>query len=156
MADLQSSINGDSSLKGENALLDIEFVLDGAGPQGAYQFTSRQYGSSSKVSFSQVSTNFLNVLGVNDASVGTSGASAEGTINGEAAFGSGNILLAAIGNDAYGLNVTVKEGAPDVPYTISFSRGVTGDLENLIGTMLTSQGAIGQKETLIAGQQGSS
>ncbi|EPJ45055.1 MAG: hypothetical protein OFPI_37950 [Osedax symbiont Rs2] len=36
---------------------------------------------------------------------------------------------------------------------MSFTRGVTGDLSNLISTMLGSEGAIGKKEELIGKQQ---
>ena len=51
------------------------------------------------------------------------------------------------------MNITVKENTPTVSYTMSFTRGVTGDLSNLISTMLGSEGAIGKKEELIGAQQ---
>ena len=103
-----------------------------------------------------MSANFVTASGLSTAIVGTAGLNAEGTVDGVAAFGSGNILLPGIGTDAYGLNITVKENTPTspaVPYTMSFSRGVTGDLSNLISAMLGSEGSISKKEELIGSQQ---
>ena len=146
-AEMQALINGDQNLKDQNAKVDVTFV------GGALKFVSRSFGDSSKIDFTEMSVNFTTASGLSTALLGTTGVSAAGTVDGVVAFGSGNILLPGIGTDAYGLNITVKENTPTVSYTMSFTRGVTGDLSNLISTMLGSEGAIGKKEELIGAQQ---
>ena len=105
-AELQSLINGDAKLKAVNSAVDVSYDSD----TGTFSFTSREYGSSSKVSFSSVGADMAN-LGVTDALTGTVGKDVVGTINGKAGFGAGEVLLPDLESDAYGLNLSIRPGA---------------------------------------------
>ncbi|MCJ8300886.1 MAG: flagellar filament capping protein FliD, partial [Pseudomonadales bacterium] len=98
-AEMQALINGDENLKDQNAKVDVTVV------GGVLKFVSRAFGSSSKVEFTDVSTDFEAKSGLSTSLSGSTGVNAEGTIGGVVAFGSGNILLPAIGTEAYGLNI---------------------------------------------------
>ena len=139
-ADLQSLINGDTNIKDANVAVDVDYT------GGAFVFTSRSYGAASEVSFDSAD------FGVSAASLGLAdfsdtGVDVEGTIAGETAFGSGNVLLPPIDTDAYGLNFTVGENAIAAgTVSTSFSRGFGGELENLISAFLSSSGTIQLRE----------
>ncbi|WP_415897479.1 flagellar filament capping protein FliD [Neptuniibacter sp. QD72_48] len=142
-ADLQAMINGDTNIKDANVALDV-------GYNGSeFTFTSRAYGSASEIDFDSadfgVSAGQLGLTDLND-----NGVDAAGTIAGEAAFGSGNVLLPPIDSDAYGLNFTVGENAVAAgAVTTTFSRGLAGELSKLIDDLLASDGSIQTRETNI-------
>jgi len=143
-ADLQNSINSNAQYRDNNLAVDV--ISDG----GALKITSRAFGTSSTVEItSDVNGNLLSAIGLDTSSASVAGMDAQGTINGEEAFGSSNILLPAIGADAYGLNITVKEGTPVAEYTVSFSRGIAGDLALLVSSALSDKGQIAEREERI-------
>ncbi|QEQ95787.1 flagellar filament capping protein FliD [Neptunomonas concharum] len=139
-AELQSLINNDDTLKEAKAFVDVIVA-----PGGELQLVSREYGSASKVSFDATGTDFATQTGLSTASASTSGVDVAGTINGEAAFGSGNVLLPKIDSDPYGLNLTVKEGASGA-FSITYSRGLAGELTSLIDSFLSGSGIINTRE----------
>jgi len=139
-AELQSLINNDATLKEAKAFVDVIVA-----PGGELQLVSREYGSASKVSFDATGTDFATQTGLSTASASTSGVDVAGTINGEAAFGSGNVLLPKIDSDPYGLNLTVKEGASGA-FSITYSRGLAGELTSLIDSFLSGSGIINTRE----------
>jgi len=141
---LQSLINGDEKLKGINAAVDVGY--DQA--TGQFSFTSRDYGSNSKVSFVNQSAAMDNLgFGANSTVTTTAGRNVEGTINGEAGFGAGEVLLPPLGSDAYGLNLTIRPGAAaEGAFSIGFSKGVAGELGTLISGFLSSEGVISNRE----------
>ncbi|GAA0688786.1 hypothetical protein GCM10009104_13820 [Marinobacterium maritimum] len=144
-ADLQSLINGNDALKAVNAAVDV--TLEG----GQFVITSREYGSSSKVTINNQSAQMDELgLGTGSTMTATEGKDVQGTINGEAGFGAGEVLLPALGSDAYGLNLSVAPGATaQGAFTIGFSRGEGGTLNNLIDRFLASDGAIARREDTI-------
>lgn len=148
-AELQSLINGDSNLSGANASVDVGF--DAA--TGQFSFTSREYGSNSKVALSSQGADMVN-LGLDSASVTSqAGRDVAGTINGEPGFGAGEVLLPALGSDAYGLNLTIRPGAAaEGAFSIGFSRGLGGELNNLIERFLAKDGSIANREDNISTQ----
>jgi len=139
-AELQSLINNDATLKEAKAFVDVIVA-----PGGELQLVSREYGSASKVSFDATGTDFATQTGLSTASASTSGVDVAGTINGETAFGSGNVLLPKIDSDPYGLNLTVKEGASGA-FSITYSRGLAGELTSLIDSFLSGSGIINTRE----------
>ncbi|MGB2130923.1 MAG: flagellar filament capping protein FliD, partial [Marinobacterium sp.] len=141
---LQSLINGDEKLQGINAAVDVEY--DQA--TGQFSFTSREYGSNSKVSFLNQSAAMDNLgFGAGSTVTATAGQDVAGTINGEAGFGAGDVLLPPLGSDAYGLNLTIRPGATaEGAFTIGFSKGVGGELGTLIDRFLSKEGAIFNRE----------
>lgn len=140
-ADLQAQINGDSNLQAANVAVDV--TVD----SGAFSFATRSYGASANISFASADFGAnASVLGL-VADLSDTGVDVVGTINGEAGFGSGNVLLPAIGTDAYGLNLTIGENAVAAgTVTASFSRGFAGELNNLISSFLSSTGTIETRE----------
>jgi len=145
-AELQSLINGDSNLKGASIALDVSFNST----DGRFDFTSREYGSSSNVSFTAASAGFASI-GITDALTGVAGIDAAGTINGETAFGAGNVLLPKVNSDPYGLNLTVGAGSLGSS-TITFGRGLAGELSLLIDNLLTGDGGISSREDTLNDQ----
>jgi flagellar hook-associated protein 2 len=86
-------------------------------------------------------------LGTGSTLTATEGQDVQGTINGIAAFGAGNVLLPELGSDAYGLNLSIRPGATaEGEFTIGFSRGMGGQLTNLIDQFLARDGAIASRE----------
>ncbi|WP_027852675.1 flagellar filament capping protein FliD [Marinobacterium litorale] len=147
-AELQSLINGDAKLKAVNSAVDVSYDSD----TGTFSFISREYGSSSKVSFSNVGADMAN-LGVTDALSGTVGKDVVGTINGQAGFGAGEVLLPDLESDAYGLNLSIRPGAAaEGAFQINFSRGMGGELTRLIDRFLASDGVIASREDNIDNQ----
>ncbi|SIS46838.1 flagellar filament capping protein FliD [Neptunomonas antarctica] len=144
---LQALINNDDTLKASGALVDV-----GVEPGGEITLSSRQFGSSSQVSLTANGTEFATATGLSTASVSTNGHDVAGTINGEAAFGAGEVLLPSIDTDPYGLNLSVKQGATLGDFSFTFSQGFAGELSQLIDSFLSSSGSIKSRETSINNQ----
>ena len=146
--DLQAQINSDSKIGGAGAGVDVSY--DAA--TNSYTLTSRSNGEKSAVIFTQVSTD-LQLLGLATNNTTISGKDAQGTIDGQAGFGSASILLPAIGTPAYGLNLTVRAGAAAAdPFELSFSQGFAGTLNQIINEFLSNTGIIATREENIEGQ----
>jgi flagellar hook-associated protein 2 len=138
---LQSLINEDENVK--SAGFGVDVLVD---ESGVMSIVSREFGSSSGVSFTAASTEFANATNFSTASVATAGTDVAGTIKGEAAFGSGNILLPPVGSDAYGLNLTIAVGLTG-DHSFNFSRGLASEMTKLIDNFLDdSTGAIAMRE----------
>lgn len=139
--DLQSLINLDTNIKAVKGSLTVSFVAD------QLVFTSNAYGSTSKIEF----TAFGEPLDMADLGIsvgaGTTGTNVGGTVNGEAAFGYGNVLLPALNTKAEGLSMTVQPGTTSG--NITFSRGFAGTMANLMNDYLKSSGLIKNRETNI-------
>lgn len=140
-ADIQTRINADAALVAAKASVNVNYNST----TQKLEFTSATYGSSSKVSISDVSADMADLGISNDA--GTAGVDVSGTVGGVAAFGFGNVLLPAIGSKAEGLSMNVEEGATTA--TISFSRGFSGSFTGLIDNFLKTNGLIKNHEKSI-------
>jgi len=149
-ADLQSQINGDENLKAARAAVDISFDITNDG----FIFVSREYGSTSKVSFTEVSTDAQS-LGLNTTITGTAGVDVAGSIDGTNGFGSGNVLLPNLESDLYGLNFTITPGASAVgTSSFTYSRGFAGEMDSLITAFLSKSGTISRREERLNAQLG--
>jgi flagellar hook-associated protein 2 len=137
--ELQSLINLDADIKAARATVSVSFSSN------KLVFTSDAYGSSSKVEFSAIGAD-ISDLGI-ALGAGTTGTNVGGTVNGEAAFGFGNVLLPALGSKAEGLSMTVQPGATSG--TITFSRGFSGTMTSLVNDFLKTSGLIKERETSI-------
>lgn len=140
-ADLQSLINLDSNFKDAKASVAVAFE------GGKLVFTSASYGASSTVNFSAVSADMLADFGMTNGVVVSSGTDVAGTVDGVAAFGSGNILLPAIGSKAEGLSMMVEPGA--TTGTLTFTRGFAGGMSSLVNEFLKNSGLIKEREETI-------
>lgn len=137
--EIQSLINLDTNIKAAKTTVAVSVDA------GKLVFTSDTYGSTSKVEFTAISTD-MGDLGIS-LGAGTSGTDVAGTVAGQAAFGYGNVLLPALNSKAEGLSMTVQPGATSG--TITFSRGFSGGLTNLVNDYLKSSGLIKEREANI-------
>ena len=139
-AEMQSLINMDPALK--EAMVGVQVSFE----NNQLTFTSKAYGASSKVSFTEAGGGMAQ-FGITDSLTGTTGKDVAGTIDGVEAFGSGNVLLPAFGSKAEGLSMVIspnmKEGDTA---TINFSRGFAGQMDTLINNFLKSSGLIAGRE----------
>jgi flagellar hook-associated protein 2 len=134
---IQSAINADSNLKAVGTSVTVSYDTD------HFVFTSSKYGASSNVNVNSVTGDvgsYLNITAGN----GTSGVNVAGTFNGVAGFGLGQVLLPALGEPGAGLSLSVNESATSG--TVNFSRGIGGQLDELIKTLLQSNGLIDLRE----------
>lgn len=131
-AEVQAKINGASALSGAS----VAVTQSG----GVFTITSNSYGSTSSVSVS--GTGASNLLG--GAPVPTAGVDVAGTLDGQAATGSGQFLTSGSGN-ALGLKIQVTGGALGARGTVNYSHGYAYALDNLANSILASDGMIAGK-----------
>lgn len=82
---------------------------------------------------------------VNITQLGSSSVNAVGTINGVAANTTGSVLTGAGGNASYGLQISVTGTATGSRGTITFSKGLAGELSSILGSWLDTDGALTTK-----------
>lgn len=138
--ELQSLINSDAKVRAAFGSVSISVE------NNQFKFVSDAYGSSSNVGFASVSQDFEADFGIAVRN-GTSGQDVAGTINGVAGFGFGNVLLANYGSDADGLSLIIHPGVTEA--TVTFSRGLAGTVNNLVGSYLASNGLIADRESTL-------
>jgi len=136
---LQTLINADTNLSEAGASVTVSYDAD----NNLFAVTSNKYGSSSQVEFTSVRPQLETDLGLT-AAAGTAGETVAGTINGEAGFGSSNVLLPALGQPGEGLALIVGENATSA--TVSFSRGFAGELAAVIDEFVGRNGLIANRE----------
>ncbi len=128
-AEIQQKINADSALSGRG--LAVEWV--DLGTTGYLKFTSGSYGSSSSVTFDSQASSALTILGLSEGTTTIAGKDVAGTINGEAATGSGRFLTGDKDNaTTAGMRLEVRLTASDLvdgaDGTITFNRGFASRL----------------------------
>lgn len=140
---LQSTINGNSTFSA--AGLKVNASITGS---GFLKLTSESYGSSSIVSLADVSgTTISNITGT--VSAGNTGTNVTGTINGQAATGSGQLLIGASGSKAEGMQLLINGGTTGDRGTINFSRGFASQLSTYLSNATSTAGTIqSSKDTL--------
>lgn len=138
-AAIQLAINSDANLQAVNGVVTTEYDSD----NNRFVFRSAQYGTSSKVSIIEASTDIENDLGMGVAG-GNAGVAVAGTINGVAGFGSANVLLPALGEPGEGLAMIIGENATSGK--VNFSRGFAGELSTLLEQFLDKDGVIALRE----------
>ena len=136
-AAMQSAINADANLKAAGATVTVSFDTD------HFVMTSTKYGASSNVNVDSVTGDVDTFLKIAQGN-GSAGRDVAGTIDGVVGFGLGQVLLPKLGEAAEGLSVVVGENATST--TVNFSRGVGGQLDELIDTLLQSNGLIDKRE----------
>jgi flagellar hook-associated protein 2 len=82
---------------------------------------------------------------VNITQLGGNGINAIGTINGVTANTTGSVLTGAGGNASYGLQISVTGTATGSRGTITFSKGLAGELSSVLGEWLKSDGPLTTK-----------
>lgn len=82
---------------------------------------------------------------INVSQLGSSAQDAAGSINGVTAFGSGASLIGGADNAAQGLKVSINGSATGSRGTVTFSKGLAGELSSLIGGWLDAAGSLTTK-----------
>lgn len=138
--ELQQKINADATLAAAGKSVVVS--LDGS---NQIVINSTEYGSSSTVEINSVDVNTAAQLGLN-AVTGTAGVDVEGTINGVAATGSGQILTAADGDNSDGIKILVEGTATGSRGTVTYIEGVAEQMVDKLNSFLEFEGIIGAKE----------
>lgn len=138
IAHLQSTINGASEFKAASVAVAVT-----ADANGMLTIMSNRYGSASKVSISgTAATNLL------PSQITTDGTDVEGTIDGIAGIGSGQLLTAGVGSTLSGLKMEISGGdAPADRGTVGFSQGYADLLTKLLDNFVGSTGLINGQTT---------
>lgn len=132
--ELQARINGDANLKDAGAAVSVAFS------GGAFVITSARYGSESTVTIGSVAANTPSSLGLSSGQAGT-GVDVQGMIDGAAASGSGRFLTAQ-GGAADGLQVEITGQTTGGLGALTFSRGLTDELNTTLQAYLDSDGLL--------------
>jgi flagellar hook-associated protein 2 len=137
-AELEAQINTDSVLATAGSAVDVSYDSN----SDSFTIESRLLGSSSTITVTNVGADAVD-LGFSTGT-STSGNNVAGTINGVAGFGTGNVLLPALGEAGESLGLIIGENATSG--TVNFSRGFGGQLDRLIDQLLDNTGVISLRE----------
>jgi len=137
--EIQSKINGDAYLKKNGVTVAVSYNET----SNKFEFTSNRYGSASKVEIASVEAEGNGAgqsgeIGLS-ASGGTitAGLDVAGTINGQAALGTGQYLTSSAG-DSTGLKLLISGGATGSRGTVAVSRGYADQLVTSINKYVDS------------------
>ena len=141
-AEIQSKINGDNNLQEYD--LSVSVTYNGSN----FEITSNRYGSASGVEIVAVDGDGgAAAIGL-QVEAEVNGIDVAGTINGEAATGSGQYLTSSSG-DSKDLKLRISGGVTGDRGTVSVSRGVADQLSSFIGNYIDTDGMIeGREDTL--------
>jgi len=141
-AEIQSKINGDNNLQEYD--LSVSVTYNGSN----FEITSNRYGSASGVEIVAVDGDGgAAAIGL-QVEAEVNGIDVAGTINGEAATGSGQYLTSSSG-DSKDLKLRISGGVTGDRGTVSVSRGVADQLSSFIGNYIDADGMIEGREGTI-------
>jgi len=142
-AEIQSKINGDSNLDEYQVTVSVSYNSVSNG----FEITSDRYGTASRVRIFSVDDSSASI-GLASSTDEVAGLDVAGTINGEAATGSGRYLTSSTGSSE-GLEVYISGGSTGDRGTVTVSRGVADQLATVIDKYIETDGLIeGREETL--------
>jgi flagellar hook-associated protein 2 len=135
---LRAAINGNSTFS--SAGDSVETSIDAT---GHLALSSSKYGESSNISIASVTGTLVSDLfGGATPAVGTN---VEGTIGGVAATGNGQVLTAADGSKAAGIQLTVGSGDVGDRGTVTFSQGYAFALTSLAASFTGKKSLLASK-----------
>lgn len=141
VAALQTELSNNPALRAADRSVQVDFDAT-----GGLTFTSNRFGSESNVSLTSVNgvSSTGNAL---TTQTGTVGEDIQGTINGQAAQGDGQVLFLANsgGGDAAGLQVRVTGGTTGDRGSISFIEGVSERAVDSITRILGESGGLSSR-----------
>ena len=137
IAELEGRINSDNNLAASGVTVNVSYDSS----NNRFDINSTRYGSDSSIEIVAVDTNTATTLGFS-AGVGTAGVDVAGTIGGVAATGVGQSLRGAEGTDVEGLQLLVSGGVTGSRGTLSFTRGLSDQLNTLVNQLLENDGAL--------------
>lgn len=133
-AALQEQLSNNAALNASGRSIEVDF--DGA---GNLLFSSNRFGSESNVSLTSVTG-----VGELATKTGVAGLDVEGTINGQAAEGDGQVLFLrnSDGGDAAGLQVRITGGELGNRGSVNFIEGISERSVDTITSILGANGAL--------------
>lgn len=139
-AEVQTAINGSTAIANAGSAVNVA-----VNASGALSFTSQRYGSASMVSLGGDAA--LPLFGSSSLPLLTiptpsNGVDVAGTIGGNPAVGSGQVLTASAGSPTAGMALTVNGGATGARGTINFSQGYAYQLNSQLTSFLGSAGPL--------------
>ncbi len=134
--ELQQKINSDHSLAAAGVSVAVTFQ------SGKFLITSDRFGSASTVEITSVGAASAATLGLS-AGAGTAGVDVAGTIGGLQASGTGQTLTGT--GNASGISIEVLGGALGDRGDLSFARGISVTLDDLIDGILDTGSIIDSK-----------
>jgi flagellar hook-associated protein 2 len=138
---LQTALNSSDALRSADRSVQVGF--DAA---GGLTFTSNRFGSDSNVGITGLAD--VTSTGTNLAvAAGTAGTDIQGTINGRAAEGAGQVLFLSnnSGSDAAGLQVRITGGTTGARGSISFIEGISEKAVDTITGILSENGGLNSR-----------
>ena len=136
-AELQSKINGVPAFSSAGSAVSV--TQSG----GVLNVASNKYGSASGINITQAGTSSL-MFDTSGANV-TSGVDVAGTINGNGASGSGQLLTSLAGSPSEGLGITISGGALGAQGKVNYSRGYAAQFDRMITSMLDTGGVLASR-----------
>ena len=136
-AEIEAQINQASTLVAAGGSVTVTY----SSGTNSFSIASASEGSFSTVNMLAVDTNSAAELGFSVAD-GTAGLDVAGTIGGEAATGTGNILIADSDTTADGLSITVNGSTTGSRGDVVFTRGIASQLDRLLEQVLEEEGAL--------------
>ena len=136
-AELQSKINGVPAFSSASSAVSV--TQSG----GVLNVASNKYGSASGINITQAGTSSL-MFDTSGANV-TSGVDVAGTINGNVASGSGQLLTSLAGSPSEGLGITISGGALGAQGKVNYSRGYAAQFDRMITSMLDTGGVLASR-----------
>ncbi|KAF0815038.1 B-type flagellar hook-associated protein 2 [Andreprevotia sp. IGB-42] len=133
-AEMQSKINGDSSLKKAGVSVTVTYNQQ----TGAFDMQSNRYGKASNIQVTSVGGDALATYGLKF--LNADGTDVAGTINGEPAKGNGQTMTGTGASEGLQLNISATT-VGDYG-TVSFSRGFASRLDQTISSLLASDGLL--------------
>lgn len=135
--EIQTQINGTTAMRDASRTVVVAYN-SGA---NTFSITSDAIGSESTVNVLAVDTNTAAELGFSVSS-GVDGVDVAGTIAGNAATGTGNLLVADAGSDAEGLGLIIGGTTTGARGNVNFTRGIANQLDILLDQFLDTEGAL--------------
>lgn len=144
-AALQAAINDDQNLSDAEVKVSVNFNQT----EQRLEIHSQRYGSESSVEILTANADFTAVLGL---SVGgsTAGLDVAGRIDGREATGKGQLLTGS--GRAEGLELRITGGQIGERGSVTFSRGILGDIDALLSSYLDTDGLLSNTTDSLDGQ----
>ncbi len=136
-AEIQSQINSAASAQSSS----VRVVVSYSSASDSLAITSNSYGDESQVEITAADANVAADLGL-AIGAGTAGTDVAGTINGQAATGSGRTLTAAEGTEADGLALEIDAGVSGDLGSVTFGRGLFAQMESVLDDFLAADGLL--------------
>lgn len=136
-AELQAQINASATLVAAGGEVSVSYDSG----TDSLNIQSAAAGSFSTVNILAVDTNSTAELGISTGD-GVAGVDVAGTIGGEAATGTGNILIADSGTTADGLSLAINGGSTGARGDVVLTRGIASKLGVLLDQVLDEDAAL--------------